>query len=255
MLLVISPAKTLDFDSKPQTQTHSKSVFLDESEKLIEKLRTVSEPELQKLMKISDNLASLNSERYANWTKEIDFPQAKQALLAFRGDVYQGMEAENFSETDLEFAQSHLRILSGLYGILKPMDLILPYRLEMGTKLEVGNSKNLYSFWDKKVTEQLNEGLKNHHSKMLINLASNEYFKAVQPKVLNAEIITPIFKDFKNGKYKIISFFAKKARGMMASFAIKNQISNPEDLKAFESENYSYNEEMSNGNEWVFLRG
>ncbi|MFT5618264.1 MAG: cytoplasmic iron level regulating protein YaaA (DUF328/UPF0246 family) [Arenicella sp.] len=255
MLFVISPAKTLDFDSKPQTETYSNSVFLAESETLIKKLRTVSESKLQDLMKISDNLASLNKERYANWKKEMSLPEAKQALLAFRGDVYQGMEAENFSETDFEFSQSHLRILSGLYGMLKPLDLMLPYRLEMGTKLEVGKSKNLYAFWDGKVTEKLNEDLKNHHSKTLINLASNEYFKVVQSKNLEAEIITPVFKDFKNGKYKVISFFAKKARGMMASFAIKNQLSNPEKLKNFDLGGYAYNEDASKENEWVFLRG
>ena len=255
MLVVISPAKTLDFETEPVITDHSLPLFLDDSEKLIKKLRSLSKKKIKELMNISDNLVDLNKSRYEQWDRQFDAEHAKQAVLAFKGDVYLGLEAEKFSESDFEFAQNHLRILSGLHGVLKPLDLIRPYRLEMGTKLPVGRRKDLYHFWDKKVTEVLNEEAAQQDSKVLVNLASNEYFKVIQPKFLKSEIITPVFKDFKGDKYKIISFFAKKARGMMAAFIIKNKLTDVEQIKAFDTDGYAFNAELSEGNEWVFTRG
>ncbi|MGB0524356.1 MAG: peroxide stress protein YaaA [Flammeovirgaceae bacterium] len=255
MLVVISPAKTLDFESKPVIQDYSLPLFLDDSEKVIKKLRSLSKKKVKELMNISDKLVDLNKARYAQWDRQFDPENAKQAVLAFKGDVYVGLDAETFSEEDFEFAQNHLRILSGLHGVLKPLDLIRPYRLEMGTKLPVGRRKDLYHFWDKKVTEVLNDNFEETTSKVLVNLASNEYFKVIQPKYLKGEVITPVFKDLKGDQYKVVSFFAKKARGMMAAFIIKNKIEEVEHIKAFDTEGYAYNADLSNGNEWVFTRG
>lgn len=255
MLVVISPAKTLDFESKPVTQDYSVPAFLEESEKVIKKLRSLSKKKVKELMNISDKLVDLNKARYEQWDRQFDPENAKQAVLAFKGDVYIGLEAESFSADDFSFAQDHLRILSGLHGVLKPLDLIRPYRLEMGTKLPVGRRKDLYHFWDKKVTEVLNDNFEQQQSNVLVNLASNEYFKVIQPKYLQGEVITPVFKDFKGDKYKVISFFAKKARGMMAAFIIKNKITDVEQIKAFDTEGYGFNADLSQGNEWVFTRG
>jgi cytoplasmic iron level regulating protein YaaA (DUF328/UPF0246 family) len=205
-------------------------------------------------MKLSDKLASLNVARYQSWVKEHNEANAKQALLAFKGDVYTGLDAESFDEADYQFAQSHLRILSGLYGLLKPMDLMQPYRLEMGTKLQNDAGKNLYSYWGSTITDRLNEELDSNQAPVVVNLASNEYFKSVQAKGLNARLISPEFKDLKNGQYKIISFYAKKARGLMTRYAIKNRIENPEELKQFDLEGYAFNASMSEGDKWVFTR-
>ncbi len=196
----------------------------------------------------------LNSERFLNWHLPFTPENAKPAILAFRGDVYTGIDADSLSTEDFYFAQKHLRILSGLYGVLRPLDLIQAYRLEMGTKLKNSRGKNLYEFWGNKITEYLNHELSSHKNMTLINLASNEYWSVVKPAMLQTQVITPVFKDEKNGQYKIISFFAKKARGMMVAFMLKNKIEQAEDLKAFDREGYQFNAKMSKGNEWVFTR-
>lgn len=252
MLIVISPAKTLDYDTAPVTDTYSQPAYLEHSAELIEQLRTLSVQDIAELMKLSDKLSSLNVARYESWTPEFDTGNAKQAVLAFKGDVYTGLDAESLSEESFAFAQDHLRILSGLYGILKPLDLMQPYRLEMGTKLANGRGKDLYQFWGNIITEALNKELETEQ--VLINLASNEYFKAAKAKNINGRIITPAFKDWKNGQYKMISFYAKKARGLMTRYIIENQLTDPEQLKAFDLEGYRFAESMSEGDTWTFIR-
>ncbi|MEM7163430.1 MAG: peroxide stress protein YaaA [Bacteroidota bacterium] len=255
MLIVLSPAKRLDFDSVPKTDKFSMPDFLEESEYLVGKLKKLSSRQIEKLMGVSADIAHLNEDRFKSWSLPFNEDNARPAVLAFKGDVYLGMQAEKFSKKDLNFAQKHLRILSGLYGLLRPLDLMQAYRLEMGTKFKVTSAKtNLYKFWDTKITLAIQETMEEMGSEDLINLASNEYFKSVKPKILNKNIITPIFKDEKNGEFKVIQFFAKKARGFMASFIIKNQIKNTEELKAFNVEGYSYNPRLSVGNDWVFTR-
>lgn len=254
MLLLISPAKTLDFENPAHTKKFSQADFLDRSQVLIEQLQTLNPEDISGLMKISPKLGELNHQRFMNWQLPFGPDNAKAAVLAFRGDVYTGLDADSFSASDFTFAQQHLRILSGLYGLLRPLDLIQPYRLEMGTKFENKAGKNLYQFWDAAITEAVNHQLAEIKSQVLVNLASNEYFSAIKPKALAADIITPTFKDFKNGKYKIISFYAKKARGLMASYVIKNRIKNVDDLKQFNSDGYYFCPEQSTAREWVFLR-
>ena len=252
MLIVISPAKTLDYDTAPVTDTYSQPGYLKHSAELIEQLRTLSVQDVAELMKLSDKLASLNVARFEEWTPEFNTNNAKQALLAFKGDVYAGMDAQSFSEEDFAFAQDHLRILSGLYGLLKPLDLMQPYRLEMGTKLPNGRGKDLYQFWGNIICDALNEELK--QEQVLINLASNEYFKAAKAKNISSRIITPVFKDWKNGQYKMISFYAKKARGLMSRYIIQNKLEDPEQLKDFDLEGYRFAESMSEGDTWTFIR-
>lgn len=254
MLMVISPAKTLDFDNPAKTRVATTPDFLNRSEALVDELRALSPADLSGLMGISDKLGELNFERYLNWHTPFDKENAKQAVLAFKGDVYTGLDAESFSGDDFKFAQKYLRILSGLYGLLRPLDLIQPYRLEMGTKFANSGGTNLYQFWGSALIEAVNTQLKKTHSDVLLNLASNEYFKALQGKDLQADVITPVFKDLKNGKYKIISFYAKKARGLMAAYVIKHRITNVNDIKKFKSEGYRYNAQMSTAREWVFTR-
>ncbi|MFC6671771.1 peroxide stress protein YaaA [Marinobacterium aestuariivivens] len=253
MLIVISPAKTLDYETPAATERYSQPDWLDQSELLIDELRKLSVQDLAGLMKLSDKLASLNVARYESWSRPFTPENAKQALLAFKGDVYGGLEAASLSDDDLAFAQSHLRILSGLYGLLKPLDLMQPYRLEMGTRLGNARGKDLYDFWGSRLTEALNDELEGPEP-VLVNLASNEYFKSVQPKKLNARLITPVFKDWKNGQYKIISFYAKKARGLMTRYIIQNRIENPEQIKQFDLEGYQFAPEMSKGDTWTFIR-
>jgi len=254
MKLVISPAKTLDFESAPVTAIHSQPDYLDESQHLIDELKNLSQADVASRMKLSDKLAALNVARFGSWETPFTPDNAKQAVLAFKGDVYTGLNAESFSEQDFDYAQNHLRILSGLYGLLKPLDLIQPYRLEMGTKFANAKGKNLYEFWDLKLTDALNKELAEENDPVLINLASNEYFKAIKVKQLKARIITPVFKDWKNGQYKMISFYAKKARGLMAAYIIQQQLTEPEHLKAFDTDGYYFSEEQSKSTEWVFLR-
>ena len=254
MLIVISPAKTLDFDSEPKTKVFTTPDYLDESQQLIKRLRKFCSLDIMELMNVSMKIAELNFDRYESWKKPFTPKNARQALLAFKGDVYTGLDADSFNSADFKFAQKHLRILSGLYGLLRPLDLMQAYRLEMGTKLDTDRGKNLYEFWGNEITEGLNKQLKATKSTYLINLASNEYFKAVKPKLLNAEIITPAFKEYKNGDYKMIGIYAKKARGLLSRYIIRNKIEDPEALKSFAEEGYSFNKKLSKGNNWVFTR-
>ena len=254
MLTVLSPAKTLDYETAPITQSATLPRFMDQSALLVEDARGLNPDDIRALMGVSEQIAHLNHERFMNWQSESTSDNAKQAVLAFKGDVYTGLQAETLSEDDLDFAQTRLRILSGLYGLLRPLDLMQPYRLEMGLKFTNQRGKNLYEFWGEQLTDTLNADLVSAKTEVLINLASNEYFKAVKPKLLNADIITPQFKDLKNGQYKMISFFAKKARGLMARYIIDNRITEPEALKSFSEAGYYYSDEQSEGNQWVFLR-
>ena len=254
MLIVISPAKTLDYESPATVSDHSSPDFLDRSQLLVDELRELTPPQVSELMGISAKLGDLNFGRYLEWGLPFTPSNAKQAVLAFKGDVYTGLEAETLSRDDLLWAQDHLRILSGLYGLLRPLDLMQPYRLEMGTKFANSRGKNLYEFWGSTITDALNVALAKEAQPVLINLASNEYFKSVNRSRLAAEIITPVFKDLKGGKYKIISFFAKKARGMMTGYIIRNRIADPEQIKQFDVGGYAYNPAMSSASEWVFTR-
>lgn len=253
MISVISPAKSLDFETKPATDKFSQPDFLKESAIINAKLKKLKPNDLIKLMGISAKLAALNAERNQLWETPFTPENAKQAVLAFNGDVYEGLHASNFSDADFDFAQQHLRILSGLYGVLRPLDLVQPYRLEMGTKLAIDQNKDLYHFWADKITNQLNKEVAANGG-LLVNLASNEYFKAIDLKKFKGEIITPEFKDGRDGEYKIISFFAKKARGMMSRFILENRLEKAEDLKAFDSEGYHFNPRLSKDNHWVFTR-
>ncbi|RBP48367.1 peroxide stress protein YaaA [Arenicella xantha] len=254
MLTVISPAKKLDFEKPSKAPTYTQPAFLDESEKLIDVMSTQSPADLEKLMHISPALAELNVERVHQWSRPFNKKNAKQAVNAFQGDVYVGLDADSFSDDEFLYAQMHLRILSGLYGVLRPLDLMQPYRLEMGTKLANDGGKNLYEFWGNKITENLNDQLQAIDSKLLLNLASNEYFRSVKRNTLNAEIVTPVFKDWKNDQYKVISFFAKKARGLMTAWVIKNQIKSVDALLGFAADGYQYSAQDSDANTLVFLR-
>lgn len=254
MIVVISPAKTLDFEEKDSNLPMSEPRFLDKSQEIIDEIINYDSYSLEKLMKISTKLATLNRDRFQKWTTSLD--TSKQALLAFRGEVYRGMDVGSLSHSELFYANEHLRILSGLYGVLRPFDGINEYRLEMGTKLKVNGLKDLYQFWDTTLEESLIEELKSHSNKTIINLASNEYFKAIEglKNSDKVKVVTPIFKEYRNDKYKIITLNAKKARGMMTRYIIQNEIENIEDIKKFDIDGYSFNEDMSNENELVFTR-
>ena len=254
MLAVVSPAKNLDYDSDLPKLDVTQPRMLDQAEALVKVCRKLSPQDLGSLMKISDKLAGLNAARFEEWQRPFTEENARPAMYAFNGDVYTGLEAASLDADAVNNAQQHLRILSGLYGVLRPLDLMQPYRLEMGTKLQTKKGKNLYEFWGESITEQLNKDLDAIGSSILVNLASNEYFSAVKPKALNADIVTPVFKDEKNGQYKVISFYAKKARGMMARFIVNQKPQSVSDLKEFDAAGYSYNEDLSKGNELVFCR-
>lgn len=254
MLMVISPAKTLDYQTPPATQRYTQPEHLEHAQDLIAQLRDFSPAQIAELMHLSDKLAGLNAARFGSWTPTFTPDNAKQALLAFKGDVYTGLQAEDFSEADFDFAQEHLRMLSGLYGVLRPLDLMQPYRLEMGTKLANPRGKDLYAFWGERISGWLNQALAAQGDEVLLNLASNEYFSAVKRKALNARVIDTEFRDWKNGQYKIISFYAKKARGLMARYVIKQRLRDPEGLKAFNDQGYAYSAEHSSANKLVFLR-
>lgn len=254
MLILISPAKTLDYQSELATTRYTQPELLDNSQQLIREARKLSAPQIKKLMGISDKLADLNATRFHDWQPDFTPDNARQAILAFKGDVYTGLQAETFSEADFDFAQQHLRMLSGLYGVLRPLDLMQPYRLEMGIRLENARGKDLYHFWGDTITEKLNDALSAQGDDIVVNLASDEYFKSVKPKVLKGRIIKPVFLDEKNGKFKVISFYAKKARGLMTRFIIENRLNRPEQLKTFNSEGYFFDEETSAADELVFKR-
>ncbi|MGG6230616.1 peroxide stress protein YaaA [Tenacibaculum sp. SDUM215027] len=252
MKIIISPAKSLDFENKVTTDVYTQPRFLEQSEKLNKKLKTLSRKKLSELMKISDDLARLNYERNQDWKPPFSLDNAKQAVFAFTGEVYRGIDTNSISEDKIPVLQDKLRILSGLYGLLKPLDLIQPYRLEMGTRLKVGRRENLYKFWDTILAESLNEELEG--GELLINLASAEYFKALPKKTLKVPMITPVFKDFKNGQYKTIMTFAKKARGLMVRYIIDNNVETLKELKGFDVDGYGFSEEMSNETDLVFTR-
>ena len=258
MIFVISPAKALDFDSPSSTERFSQPDFLDDAEQLIGIMRRLSPAEVAKLMSLSDPLATLNVARYESWSRPFDTTNAKQAVLAFNGDVYEGLDAGSLNEEDLDWAQAHLRILSGLYGLLRPLDLMQAYRLEMGTRLDNPAGKNLYAYWGERLTEALNIllGAEREAGKppILVNLASDEYFKSVKPAKLEGRIITPVFEDWKGGAYKIISFYAKRARGLMSRYAITNRVEDVEALKGFDLENYSFAPQASGEDRLVFRR-
>ncbi|WP_194777122.1 peroxide stress protein YaaA [Pararhodonellum marinum] len=250
MITLISPSKTLDLSST-ELSLATEPDFKTNINELVRIMKQKSASDLQDLMDISENLAELNRKRYKQFKKTFNQDNSKQALLAFKGDVYTSMDVDNYSASEFDFAQEHLRILSGLYGLLKPMDLIQPYRLEMGIKLETKKGKNLYEYWGSKIARAIN---KVAEGSPIINLASQEYFKAVDQKALKSEIFTPTFKEFKNGKYMIIGIFAKQARGMMADYIIKNKIDEPESLKLFQSSGYEFSDRLSKEKEWVFVR-
>jgi len=254
VLTVISPAKTLDYETPATTRQATQPAFLSRASELVEDARRLTPGDIQSLMGVSESIANLNHERFMNWHPEFTRQNAKQALLAFKGDVYTGLAAETLDAKGLKFAQKHLRILSGLSGLLRPLDLMQPYRLEMGLRFNNRAGKNLYEFWGNDISDAVQADLKKSGSPLLINLASNEYFKSVNAKTLDAEIITPVFKDLKQGKYKMISFFAKKARGLMARFIIDHQLNDPEGLKEFDAEGYYFSKTLSTASELVFLR-
>ena len=254
MLVVVSPAKNLDFETPVPVASFTKPAMLSSAEVLVEPCRKLTPADLSSLMKISDKLATLNANRFDSFTTPFTKDNARQALYAFNGDVYTGLDAYSLSEQDVEYAQQHLRMLSGLYGLLRPLDLMQPYRLEMGTRLENPKGKNLYEFWGTDITLALNKALEEQGDNVLINLASNEYFKSVKAKSLDGMIITPHFKDKKNGQYKVISFFAKKARGLMARYVIQNRIEDVAGLKAFSEAGYVFSPEQSTETDLVFLR-
>lgn len=255
MLAILSPAKTLDFDSPLTTDQHSAPEFTKESKALIKTLRQLEPSDIGSLMGISDKLATLNHDRYAHWSAKFDDASgARASLLAFKGDVYLGLDAQTLSKRDFTWAQKRLRVLSGLYGLLRPLDRIHPYRLEMGTALRNTAGKDLYEFWDGKVTQALNEALSGQRSKVLINLASNEYYKVVQAQNIDGRIVTINFKEWRRDAYRFVSFSAKKARGLMARYMIDQRAEKADDLKAFDVEGYTFNEKLSSRDEWIFTR-
>lgn len=254
MLALISPAKTLDYTTALPTDTYTQPRLLEQSQQLIDVCRKLSASEIASLMMVSEKIANLNVERFRDWNADFDFSNARQALFAFKGDVYTGLDAYHLKDQDINFAQQHLRMLSGLYGLLRPLDLMMPYRLEMGTKLKNSRGHNLYEFWGSIITDQINQDLAEIDAKVLVNLASDEYYKSVNEKKIKAEIVKPVFLDQKNGKYKVISFYAKKARGLMARYLIENKLNQVEQLKAFDSEGYYFDAESSSNKELVFKR-
>lgn len=254
MLILLSPAKSLDTKAPLLTTKATQPRLAAHSSELINELRALSPEAIGKLMSISPKLAELNHARYQNYQPTFTAKNSRQAILAFTGGVYQGMELAEWSADDFAAAQQQIRILSGLYGVLRPLDRMQPYRLEMGTKFQNARGNNLYQFWGSTITELLNKDLKASGSDLVVNLASNEYFSSVKPKALKGQLITPVFKDEKNGTYKIISFYAKKARGMMADFIVRNQVKSVEGLKAFNTSGYQFSAEASDGNTLVFLR-
>jgi len=254
MLVVLSPAKTLDVETPAPVADFSQPALLDESQLLITRCNQLSMQDIASLMKVSDKIAGLNVARFSDWHVPFSLNNAKQAIFAFKGDVYTGLQADSLSAETIEYAQTHLRILSGLYGLLRPLDLMQAYRLEMGTKLENSRGANLYQFWDSLITQRLNEALQAQGDNLLINLASNEYFKSVKKKELKGQIITPVFKDQKNGQYKVISFYAKKARGLMARYIIERQVTTLDKLKEFDDAGYYFAESASSPTELTFYR-
>ena len=254
MLILLSPAKSLDYETPVEGISHTQPQFVSQSAQLIEVLKTQSPAQIASLMDLSDNLAALNVARYEAWRPKFTAKNSKQAILAFNGDVYDGLDVKTLKGKDLDWAQEHVCILSGLYGVLRPLDWMQAYRLEMGTALVNPRGKNLYQFWGSSIAAYVNDRLSKDKAPVVINLASQEYFKAVDTKVLKARIVECVFEDYKGGKYKVISFFAKRARGLLARYAIQKQIKNPEKLKDFNSDGYGFVADSSSENRWVFRR-
>ena len=254
MFIILSPAKSLDFEAPLRIKKSSEPFLKDDAASLIAILKNLDVAQIGSLMKISARLSKINVERFEKWSLYPNANQNRQAVFAFNGDVYEGLAAATLNSAQLNYLQSHLRILSGLYGVLRPLDLIQAYRLEMGSSLINARGRNLYAFWNSKVTEVINVQMEQQDCQVLINLASEEYFKAICPNLLNVPIITPIFQDYKNGKYKIISFFAKRARGLMARYCAENKIRKPEKLKLFDVDGYVYCKEVSDQRRWIFRR-
>ncbi|MBT8118639.1 MAG: peroxide stress protein YaaA [Gammaproteobacteria bacterium] len=254
MLITLSPSKGQDFEEPSLSKKYSKPADLKDSELLIKELRKIKSKELQEMMTVSENIADLNVERYKTFQTPFTTKNAKQAIFAFKGDVYGGLDLASFDEDDFSYAQDHLRILSGLYGCLRPLDLIQPYRLEMKTKLKNARGDNLYQFWDDRITKSLNKELKKQQEPVLVNLASNEYFKSVKPKLLEGRLLNINFKETKAGKTRVVAIFAKRARGMMADYIIRNRIEKPEDLKKFKLGGYKFDKNMSDDKQWTFKR-
>lgn len=253
MKILLSPAKALDFTRSINTVEGSAPVYLNEASELITKLKKLSSKKIAEMMHLSSELSDLNYNRFQMWSSDVELGEDKNhAIAVFNGEAYRGLDVESFNASDIAFAQANLRILSGVYGILKPLDVISPYRLEMGTKWAITpKKKNLYQYWGTKLAENLNQ---DDEDGVIVNVASSEYFKAIDQKVLKAKVITPIFKEFKNGDYKVIMVFAKRARGSMAKYIIKNKISKVEDIKNFDIDGYRFDENQSNDKEWVFTR-
>jgi len=254
MLFLLSPAKSLDFQPPTADVPHSQPLFVPQAQALIDLLRQKSPQEIASLMSLSDSLAGLNVARYLAWRPKFNAKNAKQALLAFNGDVYDGLDAKTLTADDLAWAQDHVCILSGLYGVLRPLDYMQPYRLEMGTKLPNPNGRDLYQFWGSQIANYLNTRLQSDTTPVIINLASQEYFKAVDQKALKARVVDCVFEDFKDGKYKIISFYAKRARGLMTRFATNQRLSLPEQLKGFDLDGYAFDRSVSQVDRLVFRR-
>ncbi len=252
MKIIISPAKSLDFESKATTSLYTQPSFLEDSVKLNKKLKSLSRNKLGDLMKISPALAALNYDRNQHWQPPFSLDNAKQAVYAFTGEVFRGLDVTTLPEEKISLLQNRLRILSGLYGLLKPLDLIQPYRLEMGTRIKVGKADNLYKFWNTDLADALNAEMQ--EGDLLINLASSEYFKAVPQKALKVPMITPIFKELKNGDYKIVMTYAKKARGLMVRYILDNNVNSLDELKGFNTEGYGFSETLSTETELVFTR-
>jgi len=255
LIIVINSSKTLDFQQIARISKHTIPELVKDADILVKELRKLSTSDFSKLLKTSEKLTKLNVERYANWQTDVKESNAKQAMLAFRGDIYSGMDVDNYNIKDFNFAQKHVRILSGLYGMLRPLDLIQPYRLEMAAKLTTIRGKNMYDFWGTKINEILKKLLKQEKSGTLVNLCSIEYFKAIKSDLLDVKVITPAFKEFRDGSYRFITLYAKKARGMMCNYIIQNHLKEVDDLKSFDVEGYQFNRKISSGKEWVFTRG
>ncbi|WP_153102122.1 peroxide stress protein YaaA [Paraburkholderia hayleyella] len=256
MIIVLSPAKSLDYDTPAHIQTHTIPDFVDDAAELVSGLRKMSPQQIATLMGISDPLAQLNFQRYADWSPQFDTANAKQAVLAFNGDVYEGFDAKSLSPADLDYAQQHVRVLSGLYGLLRPLDLLQPYRLEMGTRFANSRGKDLYAFWGERITQALNAQFRQntHAEPVLVNCASTEYFRSVKPGALQVPVVTPVFEDWKGGRYKIISFHAKRARGLMARYAVEHRLDTPQQLRHFDAEGYHFDAQASNDSTYIFRR-
>ncbi|HCP85365.1 MAG TPA: peroxide stress protein YaaA [Planctomycetaceae bacterium] len=254
MLITLSPAKTLDFETESNLDSFTQPRMLEQSKVLNKRLRKLSKDDLQDLMSLSDDLTAVNHQRNRDWSPPFDLANAKQAILAFRGAAFTGLDADSYSPEDFETAQRSLRILSGLYGVLRPLDLIQAYRLEMGTKLDNPGGKNLYEFWDTSITSLINADLDDHNQRVIVNVASNEYFKSIKRKILDARVVTPVFKDIKDGKLRTIAAFAKPARGMMASYIIKNRLEDADGIKEFNEGGYEFDKSLSTEDEFVFTR-